>query len=75
MLEVPSSVGSQKLQGGGGGERMILTVVEAVPLAQRMIACAPPPVGKAALAVLIGCAMICLYSRGINRLCHDLPIQ
>ena len=51
MLEVPSSVGSQKLQGRGGGERMILTVVEAVPLAQRMIACAPPPVGKAALAL------------------------
>ena len=51
VLEVPSSVGSQKLQGRGGGERMILTVVEAVPLAQRMIACAPPPVGKAALAL------------------------
>ena len=51
MLEVPSSVGSQKLQGGGGGERMILIVVEAVPLAQRMIACALPPVGKAALAL------------------------
>ena len=51
MLEVPSSVGSQKLQGGGGGERMILIVVEAVPLAQRMIACALPRVGKAALAL------------------------
>ena len=51
VLEVPSSVGSQKLQGGGGGERMILIVVEAVPLAQRMIACALPPVGKAALAL------------------------
>ena len=27
------------------------------------------------VAVLIGCAMFCLYSSGINSICHDLPIQ
>ena len=47
MPEFPSSIGSQKLQGRGSGKRMVPIAVEAVPLAQRMIACAPPPVEKA----------------------------
>ena len=33
------------------------------------------PCSAYTVAVLKGCAMLCLYSSGINRMCHVLPIQ
>ena len=33
------------------------------------------PCAANTVEVFTGCAMICLYSSGINRMCHVLPIQ